>query len=115
MKKIVGALVFIALVFATSFSKTNIITYRGDNYVSGDSIVVSGYIGMVGTEPFVDYVIIDDDDIRFILPSDFVEANAFEGKNVRLEAILELRELIGVSDGEKRIIKHLKPVGVEVF
>ena len=93
-----------------SFSSSEYISYHGEKYQSGNTIAVEGYIAQVGDNLFAHYVIIDDDNTRFILPDDFVESNNLIGKSLQLIAILHLETITSVKDGRKTIIRHLQPI-----
>lgn len=104
-------IVFITIVFlffqmaSSCKSNGNVFKYKGSDYKNGDEIKVTGKIVSIGAEPFVDKIIIDENDERFFLDESLVpELKEHKGGMVTIWGIIKL-ETIETVDGKHSFLK----------
>ncbi len=98
------------LILIISSCSDNVIKYRGEVYADGDPITVKGRVVMIGSSPFSHYVLVDDEDVRFRLPGEWIKNNKLQGHYLTVHGKLKLDEMKLVKSGRIIIIKSITDI-----
>lgn len=117
MQTFIRKILFVVVLFYSlgSFSFAQTLDYNGKQYKNGDRIKITGTIASIGSAPLVRFVIIDDQNIRFAIPSAYkkkILKHIKKSSRLTINGKLQIKTLTTV-DNKKSLNISIKPVWVK--
>jgi hypothetical protein len=102
------------LMFSCKYSQLTI-EYNGKSYQEGDRIIVEGRMAVIGSEPFTELVLIDENDERFMIPEeDRKKLTGLKADTIQITGRLKIKELKPINSDKSVYIKYIKPKKIDL-
>ena len=108
-------LILLLPLFFLCSSDSSQLKYNGRVYRGGDVIIIQGMIVTIGSEPFLQNVLIDDDDNRFILLAEdnAAKLTVFPPGKVIVTGKLVIKKLELADKSKTTFVNYINPVKIE--